>query len=59
MMRLVHQVNLRCPRCAYYAKTTRGMLRRARLKCPLHPAEVLETPSERNEQRGRPMKRAA
>lgn len=47
-----HHLNLRCPEGDYYAKTTRGMLRRGRLVCPIHGIK-LETKSERGEHRGR------
>ena len=40
-------VNLRCPKCDYYAKTTRDCLEIARLKCPSCRDQVLQTQLER------------
>lgn len=51
-------VNLRCPKGDYYAKTTRNMLRVARLRCPVHKT-ILMTPAEREENRGRQLRKAA
>jgi hypothetical protein len=45
-------LNLRCPVCAYYAKTTPAMLKLARLACPLGHGKLL-TAEERGEKRGR------
>ncbi len=46
-------LNLRCPLCGYYAKSIPSMLAKGRLKCPVHPAQNLETAEERHEKRGR------
>jgi len=45
-------VNLRCPTCGYYAKTTKEWLAVKRLCCPIDGAELL-TAGERGEKRGR------
>lgn len=41
-------VNLRCPECGYYAKTTKDMLDIGRLECPIDGEELL-TRQERKE----------
>lgn len=47
-------LNLRCPSCGYYAKTTPACLKLARLICPVDPKHgKLLTADERNEKRGR------
>lgn len=47
-------LNLRCPVCKYYAKTTPACLKLARLRCPVDVAHgILKTAEERGEKRGR------
>lgn len=47
-------LNLRCPTCQYYAKSTPAMLKIARLICPVDPKHgKLLTAEERGEKRGR------
>lgn len=47
-------LNLRCPVCGYYAKTTPACLAKARLTCPVDAKHGhLLTAEERNEKRGR------
>lgn len=47
-------LNLRCPVCAYYAKSTPAMLKLARLVCPVDRKHgILMTAEERGEKRGR------
>lgn len=55
-----HMLNLRCPKegCEYFAKTTDGMLKEGRLKCPKCKS-VLRTKDERGETRGRHIMSAA
>ena len=50
-----HSLNLRCPKegCNYLAKTTVDMLKNGRLRCPVHPQQILQTKEERGETRGR------
>jgi hypothetical protein len=48
----IQSVNLRCPQCGYFAKTSNEMLSRGRLKCPVD-GEVLATKEERGEKKGR------
>lgn len=45
-------LNLRCPKCDYYAKTTGAMLKQGRLRCPIDKS-ILQTKDERGETRGR------
>lgn len=45
-------VNLRCPKCKFFAKTSAEMMGRGRLKCPVDGA-VLATKEERGEKKGR------
>ncbi len=53
-----HQLNLRCTKCDYAAKVTTGMLKKARLKCPID-GTILRTRDERGETRGRMHSQAA
>jgi hypothetical protein len=47
-------LNLRCPHCGYYVKSTAAMLSRARLTCPVDLQHgLLLTAAERGEKRGR------
>lgn len=47
------QINLRCPDCGYFAKTTVVMMAKARLVCPVSLSHgKLLTPAEREEKRG-------
>lgn len=47
-------LNLRCPSCGFYAKTTPEWLAKGRLQCPMNKAHgALLTAEERNEKRGR------
>lgn len=47
-------LNLRCPSCGYYAKSTPDMLAIARLACPVNSKHgILLTKEERGENRGR------
>jgi hypothetical protein len=48
----VQSVNLRCPKCGYFAQASNEMLSRGRLKCPVD-GEVLATKEERGEKKGR------
>jgi hypothetical protein len=48
----VQSVNLRCPKCGYFAQASNKMLSRGRLKCPVD-GEVLATKEERGEKKGR------
>ena len=45
-------LNLRCPKCGYYVKSTPAMLEIARVKCPVDGQKLL-TKEERGEHRGR------
>jgi hypothetical protein len=48
----VQSVNLRCPKCGYFAQASNKMLSRGRLTCPVD-GEVLATKEERGEKKGR------
>lgn len=51
--KLTPHLNLRCPSCGYYAKSTPAMLSKARLTCPVDPKHgKLLTAEERGETRG-------
>lgn len=42
-------LNLRCPECNYYARTTDEFLSQGRLRCPIHKSQILLTVEERRE----------
>lgn len=50
--KIIPHLNLRCPACGYYAKTTPEWMSKGRLKCPVDGKDLL-TKIERGETRGR------
>jgi len=50
--KVIPHLNLRCPDCGYYAKTTPEWMSKGRLKCPVDGKDLL-TKIERGETRGR------
>ncbi len=50
--KVIPHLNLRCPACGYYAKTTPEWMSKGRLKCPVDGKDLL-TKIERGETRGR------
>lgn len=50
----IPQINLRCPSCGFFAKTTTEWHAKGKLVCPMNKAHgVLQTAEERGEKRGR------